>query len=364
MIQHTRLFKPFTKTPIALLSETGLWQAPFVLDLPSSTLLKLYRDLLIARLIDERLSKLQRMGKTSFIAPGSGHEAAQVGLAHALRPGFDWYFPYYRDLGAVLALGVPLREAFGQQLATLADPNKGRQMPAHPGSAALNIFTAASPIASHIPPAVGAAISMKLQNTGQVTVVSFGDGATSEGDFHAAINFAGVQGAPIVFVCENNRYAISVDYRKQTAAESIALKAQAYGMPGYTVDGMDTLACLYVMQEAVAYAREGRGPVLVETIVYRYGGHSSSDDDSHYRSSEEVAAWWRRDPLPRFRGFLESQGLWDEVQEAALRSELAETLGEALAEAEAAGPVPTEWLFEDVYADVPAALQEQRELLR
>ena len=363
MIQNTRLFKPFTKTPIALLSDTGQWQAPFELELPDATLHTLYRDLVTARLIDERLSRLQRMGKTSFVAPGAGHEAAQVGLAHALRPGFDWFFPYYRDLGAVLALGVPLREAFGQQLATRADPNKGRQMPAHPGSAALNIFTAASPIASHIPPAVGAAISMKLQNTGQVTVVSFGDGATSEGDFHAAINFAGVQGAPIVFVCENNRYAISVDYRKQTAAESIAIKAQAYGMPGYTVDGMDTLASLFVMQEAVAHAREGRGPVLVELLVYRYGGHSSSDDDSHYRPAEEVKAWWRRDPLPRFRGLLESRGVWDEVREAELRLEVEAALAAALAEAEAAGPVPTEWLVDDVYADVPASLQAQRKLL-
>jgi 2-oxoisovalerate dehydrogenase E1 component alpha subunit len=214
-----------------------------------------------------------------------------------------------------------------------------------------------------VPPAVGAAISMKLQDTGQVTVVSFGDGATSEGDFHAAINFAGVQGAPIVFVCQNNRYAISVDYRKQTAAESIAIKAQAYGMPGYTVDGMDTLACLYVMEEAVAHARDGRGPVLVEMMVYRYGGHSSSDDASHYRSSEEVEAWWKRDPLPRFRGLLESQGLWDDTQEGALRKDIEKTLAQALSEAEASGSIPTEWLFDDVYADMPDFLDEQRKLL-
>ena len=363
MIQNTRLFKPFTKAPISLLSGEGLWQAPFDLATSPETLLALYRDLVTARLTDERLGRLQRMGKTSFVAPAAGHEGAQIAMAHAMKSGFDWFFPYYRDLGAVLALGVPPREVFAQHLATLADPNKGRQMPAHPGSAALNVFTAASPIASHVPPAVGTAISMKLQNTGQVTVVSFGDGATSEGDFHAAINFAGVQGAPIVFVCQNNRYAISVDYRKQTASESIAIKAQAYGMPGYLVDGMDTLASLMVMEEAIAHARDGRGPVLVELLVYRYGGHSSSDDASHYRSSEEVEAWWQRDPLPRFRGLLESQGLWDEVQEAALRKELEQTLAEALVEAEASGTIPTEWLFEDVYDELPAELGEQRKLL-
>jgi len=361
VIQESHLFKTFSETPISLVDEAGVWRASFELELPRETLLAMYRDLVCARLLDERLSNLQRQGKTSFVAPTSGHEGAHIGVAYVLRAGFDWLFPYYRDLGLVLSLGVPLREIFGQMLATRADPNKGRQMPAHPGSAALNIFTAASPIASHLPPAVGAALSMKLQNTGQVAVASFGDGATSEGDFHAALNFAGVQGAPVVFVCENNRYAISVDLHKQTASETIAAKAHAYGMPGYTVDGMDTLACFYVMQEAVARARSGRGPVLVELLVYRYGAHSSADDDSHYRSREEVAAWRQRDPLTHFRRLLEKRGLWGEAQEAELREGLEHTLSNALAEAEAAGAVPTEWLFDDVYAETPEFLLEQRE---
>ncbi|CAA9572157.1 MAG: Branched-chain alpha-keto acid dehydrogenase, E1 component, alpha subunit [uncultured Truepera sp.] len=362
MIQETHLFKPFDK-PLSLVTDAGVWNAPFELDLPDETLLNMYRDLVLSRLLDEQLGKLQRLGKTSFVAPNAGHEGAHVGVAYALRAGFDWLFPYYRDHGLVLALGVPLREVFGQTLATRADPNKGRQMPAHPGSGALNVFTAASPIASHLPPAVGAALSMKLRGTGQVAVATFGEGATSEGDFHAAMNFAGVQGAPIVFVCENNGYAISVALRKQSGSETIAAKAYAYGMPGYTVDGMDALACYYVMQDAVAHAREGRGPVLVELLVYRYGAHSSADDDSAYRPREEVAAWRRRDPLGRFRRFLEARGLWEEVQERGLRDELGRTLSAALAEAEAAGSVPTEWLFDDVYAEVPDTLLEQRESL-
>lgn len=361
MIQEKHLFKAFSTTSISLLSEAGVWEAPFDLTLADDTLLTMYRDLVSARLLDERLGTLQRLGKTSFVAPISGHEGAHVGVAHALRAGFDWLFPYYRDLGLVLALGVPLREVFGQTLATRADPNKGRQMPAHPGSGALNIFTVASPIASHLPPAVGAALSMKLQGTGQVAVATFGDGATSEGDFHAALNFAGVQGAPIVFVCENNRYAISVDFHKQSASETIAAKAHAYGMPGYTVDGMDTLACFYVMQEAVAHAREGRGPVLVEMLVYRYGPHSSADDDSGYRSQDEVAAWRARDPLRRFRRFLEKRNLWSEAQEAQLRGDLEQALSSALAEAEAAGALPTAWLFDDVYAEMPEFLRRQLE---
>ncbi len=362
MIQETHLFKPFSK-PISLVSEAGAWEAPFELSVDDGVLLKMYRELVLARLLDERLITLQRMGKTSFVAPAAGHEGAHIGTAHALRAGFDWVFPYYRDNGLVLALGVPLREVFGQMLATRADPNKGRQMPNHPGSAALNIFTVASPIASHLPPAVGVALSMKLQGTGQVAVASFGEGATSEGDFHAALNFAGVQGAPIVFVCENNGYAISVGLNKQSGSETVAAKAHAYGMPGYIVDGMDTLACLYVMQEAVAHAREGRGPVLVEMLVYRYGAHSSADDDSHYRPREEVAAWRRRDPLARLRRFLEGRGLWSDVEETRLGEELEETLATALAEAEAAGPVPSEWMFDDVYAETPEFVRKQRESL-
>lgn len=361
MIQETRLFKPFGKTPIALTTEAGTWSAPFELDLNDSTLHAMYRDLVLARLLDERLVNLQRTGKSSFIAPTSGHEGAHIGLAYAVRPGFDWLFPYYRDLGLVMALGVPLAEIFGQMLGTRADPNKGRQMPNHPGSAPLNIFTAASPIASHIPPAVGAAMSMKLRGTGQVAVATFGDGATSEGDFHAGVNFAAVQGAPIVFVCENNRYAISVDLHKQSASETVAAKAHAYGMPGYTVDGMDPLGCFYVLQEAVARAREGRGPALVELLVYRYGPHSNADDDSGYRSADEVAAWRGRDPLGRFRRFLEGRGLWSDAQEATLRDELKGRLEAALAEAEAAGRVPTEWLFDDVYAEQPDFLERQRD---
>ena len=361
MIQETRLFKPFGKTPIALTTEAGAWTAPFELDLDDETLHAMYRDLVLARMLDERLVNLQRMGKSSFIAPTSGHEGAHVGVAYAVRAGFDWLFPYYRDLGLVMALGVPLTEIFGQMLGTRADPNKARQMPDHPGSAALNVFAAASPIASHIPPAVGAALSMKLQGTGQVAVATFGDGATSEGDFHAGVNFAAVQGAPIVFVCENNRYAISVDLRRQSASETVAAKAQAYGMPGYTVDGMDPLACFYVVQEAVARAREGRGPALVELLVYRYGPHSNADDDSGYRSADEVAAWRKRDPLGRFRRFLEGRNLWSNAQETALRAELKERLEAAQTEAEAAGKVPTEWLFDDVYAELPDSLKRQRD---
>lgn len=363
MIKGSPRFQPFSEKPISLISESGEWTGDFELTLEDSELEGLYRDMVAARLLDERLVRLQRMGKISFVAPSSGHEAPQVAVARAVRAGRDWLYPYYRDTGLVLALGVPPVEIFGQMMATRADPSRGRQMPAHPGSKGLNVFTVASPIASHIPPAVGTALSMKLGGKGDVTVTTFGEGATSEGDFHAAINFAGAQGAPIVFVCQNNRYAISVGYSKQTAAENVATKAHAYGMPGYQVDGMDALACYYVIREAVARAREGVGPTLVEALVYRYGPHSPADDDSRYRPAEEVEAWRKRDPLLRMRRFLEKQGLWDGGQEEALRKEIDEQQRQAVTESEKSGKVPREWMFENVFADLPEHLLEQKESL-
>jgi 2-oxoisovalerate dehydrogenase E1 component alpha subunit len=364
MIRDAHLFSPFSKDPISLVSDQGEWTAPFDLDLSSDELLGLYRNMLAARAIDERLGTLQRLGKTSFVAPSAGHEAAQVAIAASVRARHDWIFPYYRDAyGLMWALGVPGAELFGQAMATRADPSRGRQMPAHPGSGPFKVFTTASAIASHIPPAVGAAISMKLQNTGEVAVATFGDGATSEGDFHAGINFAGVQGAPIVFVCQNNRLAISVDYHKQTASDTIAEKARAYGMPGYYVDGMDALACLYVMREALERARSGVGPSLVEMLVYRYGPHSSADDDSRYRPREEVDAWRKRDPIQRMRAFLTREGLLDEPKNEELRQAVTQEVAAAAKVAEEAGPPPVEWLLEDVYKETPAHLEAQREWL-
>lgn len=363
MIRESQRFEPFSDEPIAVLSEAGEWIAPFELDLEPDRLVRMYRDMLLARSLDERMSRLQRQGKVSFVAPSAGHEAAQVGVAHAMRAAEDWLFPYYRDVGLLLALGMPVKEFIGQAMGTRADPNRGRQMPYHAGSKALNVFTIASPIASHVAPAVGAAIAMKIRATGQVAVTSFGDGATSEGDWHAALNFAGAQGAPIVFVCENNRYAISVDFQKQTGAETIHAKAHAYGMPGYYVDGMDVLASYYVSKEAIERARAGVGPALVELLVYRYGAHSSSDDDRYYRPRAEVEAWRKRDPLARFRRFLERRTLWSEDAETEAKQEIDTELAAAQAEAENAGPVPVEWMFDDVLETVPPHLARQREEL-
>jgi 2-oxoisovalerate dehydrogenase E1 component alpha subunit len=362
-VKEKRLFQPFSDKPIRLVDEQGEWVASFEHGLDPDTLRGFYRDMLRARLLDEKLMILIRTGKTSFVAPSSGHEAAQIGMAHAMQAGLDWFFPYYRDNGSCLTLGIPALEMFGQMLATNADPAKGRQMPEHFSSKPLKVFTPCSAIAAHVPPAAGAAISMKVRQTHQVAVCSFGDGATSEGDWHAGINFAAVQGAPAVFVCQNNRYAISLNISKQTASENIAVKAQAYGIPGYYADGLCVLTSFFVMKETIERARAGHGSALVELVVNRFGAHSSADDDTRYRSREELAAERQQDPLVRYQKFLEKQGLWEQTWADGLKAELNSELESALQQARQAGePDPLE-MFDDVFAEQTWVLQEQRQLV-
>ena len=354
-------FQPFTPEPISFVDKDGEWLASFPLDIPENDLLAYYETMVRARLLDERISRLQRQGRISFTAQSSGHEGVQVAMMAALRPGEDWFFPYYRDLAALIALGVPMSEVIGQQFGNQADPNKGRQMPNHPGSGPLRAVTGASVIASQVPPAVGTALASKLKGTSEVTVVTFGDGATSEGDWHAGLNFGSVQKAPVLFVCENNRYAISVPFESQTNSASIAEKGHAYGIPGYHIDGMDFFVSYYLFTELVARARNGEGAVIVDARVYRYGGHSSSDDDTRYRSEDEAEYWAQRDPLIRYRLLLEKRGLWNDEQETALRERLQAEIGAAVTEVESAEAVPTEWMFDDVFATNPPSLEQQRE---
>jgi 2-oxoisovalerate dehydrogenase E1 component alpha subunit len=363
MIGNLRRFDPFGEAPIRVIDDAGRWVAPFACDVGDADLRAFYRDMQRARRLDERLSTLQRQGKVSFVASAAGHEATQVGAARALEVGRDWVFPYYRDLALALTLGWPPVEALAQQMASRLDPARGRQMPAHPGSAALRIFTTASAIASHVPPAVGSAMAQKLAGRGDVTLCSFGDGATSEGDWHAALNLAGAQGAPAVFLCQNNGYAISVAFRHQSGSADVATKAHAYGMPGYRVDGMDPLAVYYVTRQAVQQARDGLGPALIEALVYRYGPHSNADDDGRYRPADEVAAWRRRDPIARYRRFLEARGLWDDEAEAAQGAEIKDEIDDAVRANAAAGRAPLGWMFDDVLADLAPHLRRQRDEL-
>ena len=363
MIQ-SQLFQPFTPKPISLLSEAGEWTGRLRSSLTTGTLQSFYRDMLAARLLDERYSKLQRSGKTSFVAPAAGHEAAQVGVAHAVKPKFDWLFLTTGTRGWCSPWASRRWKSWRSPWQPEPTPTGAARCPRIRVPKDYNVFTVASPIASHVPPAVGAAISMKLQGTGQVVVTSFGDGATSEGDFHAGINFAGAQGAPIVFVCENNRYAISVDYHKQTAAETIAAKAQAYGMPGYFVDGMDVLACYFVMKEAVARARAGLGPSLVEMLVYPLRPPLVRRRRFALPPPRGGRVLVEARPLGADAALFRKRDLWSRGWDDEQRAAINKTFADAVKEAEAAGEVPLEWMFEDVYAEVPRHLREQRETLK
>jgi 2-oxoisovalerate dehydrogenase E1 component alpha subunit len=354
------MHKPFTDGPIQRVSEDGKRVGRWSLECSQAQLERIYRDMLAARMLDERLVTLLRQGKISFYAQSSGQEGVQVGAAHALRVGQDWIYPYYRDLGLGVSIGVPFLELLAQAMGKNADPAKGRQMPQHLGSKKLNFVTVCSAIASQLPPASGTGIAQKLNAWDEMTLVTFGEGATSEGDWHTALNFGGVYNANIVYLCENNQYAISVGFHAQTASKNVAIKAHAYGMPGYLVDGQDVLAVQSVVKECADRARSGGGPSLIEAVTYRYGSHSSADDDSKYRPKAEVEHWKKHDPIIRFQRFLEREGLWTNDLEERYRTEITVEIDAAIAAADASGEPIWDSMFDDVFLEPTPILRRQK----
>jgi pyruvate dehydrogenase E1 component alpha subunit len=323
---------------------------------------KIYRAMLFNRRLDERMTRLQRQGRIGFYVGSLGEEAAIIGSAFALEEQ-DWLVPCYREAGAALLRGYPLFDFLCQIYGNSEDRMKGRQMPCHWGSPGLHLAVVSSPVGTQIPHAVGLAMGARIQGRDEVALTFFGDGATSEGDFHVACNFAGVYKAPVVFVCRNNQYAISIPLEQQTASPSIAVKSEAYGIEGVRVDGNDVLAVYSVAQEAVERARSGGGATLIEAVTYRQGAHSTSDDPRAYRRDEEVEEWKRRDPLLRFRAFLIDQEAWDEDQDERLEKSIRDEIQSALKQAERLAPPEIESLFEDVFDTVPWHLEEQRDSL-
>ncbi|HBY92806.1 MAG: thiamine pyrophosphate-dependent dehydrogenase E1 component subunit alpha [Ardenticatenaceae bacterium] len=284
---------------------------------------RMYRFMRLARLLDDRMWLLNRQGVGHFAVPGNGHEAVAVGYAMALRPGHDWLAPHYRDLAGLLLIGMTPEEVMHNYFATAADvAGAGRQNYAHWGHRPLRIKTLSSPQGPHVPHGVGIAHACKLRTLDEVVWIGYGDGTSSKGDVHEALNFAAIHKLPCVFCCENNGYAISVDQKHQMAVENVADRAVGYGIPGVVVDGTDPLAVFAVAIEAIARARRGEGPSLIEAKCIRLLPHTSNDDDRHYRSKEELAADRARDPIDRFRQYLISVGLNDEEREAGLQHEL------------------------------------------
>ena len=285
------------------------------LGLSKETLLDMYYYMLLARSLDERMWLLNRQGKAPFVISCQGHEAIQIGAVFALERGKDWFLPYYRDLAMIVTLGVTPREVMLQHFAKKDDPSSGgRQMPGHYGYAAHKIVTGSSPVATQNCHAVGVALASKMRKTGEVTVVSVGEGGTSKGDWHESLNFAGIHNLPVVFLCQNNQYAISVPVPQQVAGGSVAARGEGYGMPGVEVDGTDVLAVYEAMKRAAERARSGEGPTLIEAKTYRLTAHSSDDNDRTYRGRDEVESWRAKEPMPRFRQYLLDSGVATEEE--------------------------------------------------
>jgi pyruvate dehydrogenase E1 component alpha subunit len=334
---------------------------PSRVTLSDEELLRLHRFMLLSRELDERMVALQRQGRIGFYVGAVGEEATVLGTAAGMEER-DWIFPCYREHAAALLRGLPLRDFVCNLLGNAGDAARGRQMPCHETWRSGRYASVSAPIATQLPQAVGAAWAARLKGDDMVTLTWFGDGATSAHDFHTALNFAGVRRIPVVLACRSNGWAISTPREMQTASETIAQKAIAYGIHGERVDGNDLLAVHQATRRARARAAAGEGPTLIECVTYRVGPHTTSDDPRAYRSDELVAPWREKDPIARLGAFLARRGVLGEAAAASLRESVREEIQRAVEEAGALDPrPPLESLFEDVYAE---PLWQQRQQLR
>jgi len=320
--------------------------------LSDGDLLAMYRLVALARAVDERMWILNRAGRIPFVISGQGHEGAQVGIAWPLQKGHDWIAPFYRSIATCLTFGMSPRDIMTAQYATAADPSSGgRQMPGHYGSRQHNIVSVSSPVATQLLHAVGIALAAKIRKTGQVALTTMGEGSSNQGDVHEGLNFAAIHKLPFVFVVENNGYAISVPAALEVSVVDVADRASGYGIPGVVVDGADVLACYAASRDAVARARAGDGPTLIEAKVTRLTAHSSDDQQTKYRSAEELAAERGHDALPRFREQLREAGVLDDEVEARLAAEIKSEVEDATEYAEAQPDPDPATATRHVYAD-------------
>ena len=332
-------------------------------SLKDAELKAIYATMVRVRMLNERGMNLQRQGRINFYIGSEGQEAVHVGAGAALARD-DWYFPHYRDPGVALLRGASIESMVHQLFGDAKDMTKGRQMPNHFSYKEQNFFSISSPLTTQVPQAVGAAYGMKLKKTNQVAMTSFGDGSTSEGDFHVGMNFAGVWKTPCVFLCNNNQYAISVPVHLQTASETFAQKAEAYGFPGVRVDGNDVLAVYAASKAAVEKARKGDGPTLIECFTFRMGPHSSSDDPKRYVNPADLQFWGQKDPILRFRNYLVKKGVWSDKQENELVEATKAEIQAAIKAAEETPLPDVEDLFTDVFEEMPWHLKAQLQELK
>ncbi len=320
------------------------------MGLTNESLLDMYKTMLLARRIDERMWLLNRAGKIPFVISCQGQEAAQVGAAFALDRNSDYVLPYYRDIGVVLTFGMTAKELMLSAFAKAEDPSSGgRQMPGHFGKKSCRIVTGSSPVTTQVPHAVGIALASKIRGESLATFVTFGEGSSNQGDFHEGANFAGVHQLPVIFMCENNQYAISVPVEKQLSCNHVSDRAIGYGMPGFTVDGNDPIEVYRVVKEARERARRGEGPTLIETVTYRLTPHSSDDDDRSYREQEEVVKARSNDPLVTFASYLKTHHILTVDQENELNKDVMLQVNEATEYAENAPYAAPEDALKYVY---------------
>ena len=332
----------FAVRRLEILDQQGNVDDSLMPSLSDRELRRMHELMVLARTFDERALSLQREGRLGTYPSILGQEAAQVGSALALVPA-DRVFPSFRELGVQLALGYPPARLFQYW----AGDERGMKAPE-----GLNVFPVCVSVGTHIPHAVGAGLALRYRGEPAVAVAYFGDGATSKGDFHEGLNLAGVFSAPVVFICQNNQWAISVPLEGQTAAGTLAQKAVAYGFEGVQVDGNDVLAVYRATSEALERARGGQGPTFIECLTYRIADHTTSDDAARYRDPETVAAWRARDPLLRLERYLAKRGLWDEAYGNDVKRKAAAVIDASVQEMEAVPPAGAAEMFEHTRADL------------
>lgn len=319
--------------------------------LTNADLVEMYKTMVLSRALDERVWLLNRQGKAAIAASAQGHEAAQIGTIKALDPGRDHFLIYYRQFAAMLALGTTPRELLCGFLAKEGDPMSGaRQFPLHGAHPRVDLFSFSNVVATQLPHAVGVALADKMRRSNAVTVAFFGDGAVSQGDTHEAMNFAGIHRLPVIFMCENNRYAISVPMHKQMPVDSVASRASAYGFPGVSIDGTDMVAVYEAVSAATARARAGDGPTLVEANVERLLPHTTDDDHTRYRPKDDIESMKNRDPIDITRNTLISQGLLSDSEAQQILNEAKATVNAVTDEVDALGYPPVDTMFDHLFA--------------
>lgn len=347
-------YDPLKGMKLQILDEQGNANSDLDPKLDEKKLLDMYKYMVLSRMADQKAFALQREGRIGTYPPLKGHEALQIGSAYALRKD-DWLFPVYRDMGAMLVRGVPLDLVLLYWMGN----EDGNRYPE-----GVNVFPIAIPVGSQISLGMGFSWGSKLKKEDAVTLVCFGDGATSEGDFHDGMNFAGVFKTPTVFFCSNNQWAISAPRSKQSAVKTLAQRAIAYGFDGIQVDGNDVLAVYAVTKEAVEKAAKGGGPTLIEAVTYRMGDHTTADDASRYRDKNEIEEWSKKDPIERFKTYLKSKNIWNEQLEDNIQKETHSIIEDAVKKAEAAPTPPIEDLFNYISAELPWNVKEELKELK